>query len=144
MKLGKFLFIIILFVALPLLYFWVDAWFISEPPLAEYDLNIDKDGINDLLDSFEEITSLEIKDTTGEFPDDFAIYFQMRDSEEMVYHMSLKYEEWLFYSDCQLVLTAIFDHGKGRGGYRMDKNEYMPEMMRRFEKKFLPSIQEFQ
>ena len=60
MKLGKFLFIIILFVALPLLYFWVDAWFISEPPLAEYDLNIDKDGINDLLDSFEEITSLDL------------------------------------------------------------------------------------
>jgi hypothetical protein len=113
------------------------------PPLKEYYLETEIDEFQHRLMDLDkaEFISLQMKDTTGYYPTDYSIYFEIIMNEDIEFHLKYQLDKPLFKRErIEMDLIGVFDKANNSGGYRMSDSEDIPSLIAKFENEILEQL----
>lgn len=146
MKVFKYLWILVGVLILLVGYFWfcfVVGFSSTYPPLEKYYFNVAQDEIVQRLEKLDSTRNFQviITDTTGQYPQDYNVYFKISDNKNCAYHLKFRKDKsFINGKRTEISLLGVFDRNKNVGGYRKSDSEYITSLIDKFEKEILPSL----
>ena len=116
------------------------------PPLKEYYFDLRVDEFEHRLNELDNVESIrvQITDTTGYYPTDYSIYFDIFMNEDLEFHLKYQLEKSLLNGErIEMDLIGAFDKAKNSGGYRISQSEDIPRLIDKFESEVLKQMENY-
>lgn len=107
------------------------------PPIKEYNFKGSENELIENLNSLKTNYQVLITDTTGQYPDDYNIYFDIIEADSCAYHLKYSIDGEV---QIKISLIGVFDLLNSIGGYSNSEEEIILILKNKFERELIEKI----